>query len=392
MENQDTLLRNLEHPVAIAMWDFSWLLRHYDGGGFEDWDKALDELTERGYNAIRIDVFPHLTACDDREEFFFPYSPETCSIWHHGQDVTVNVRAALKEFLPKCFERGIYIGLSTWIQWPAQRPLLLNKFDFVKAWEKTLEFLKENGLLRNTLYVDFLNEYPYYHGFSSLKRAAMNKDGKNFPISESNMQEDVGDRFRKKGREYLRDFSAEVIDYFSEHWHGIDFAFSISANIDGFHPERSSDFSKFGFFDMHIWFVHYAPWYYYQSKVSSLKNREDEKALFEKIEKAWGRDKRRLVKWMDKRMKSYYRWSEKYHTPVGNTEGWGFIFWVTDTDDWTFNKRAAEICVDLAIKYNYSFICTTNYTHPHFRKLWDDVQWHQKITSKIKQANIKKYC
>lgn len=95
---------------------------------------------------------------------------------------------------------------------------------------------------------------------------------------------------------------------------------------------------------------------------------------------------------MDKRMKSYHRWSEKYHTPVGNTEGWGFIFWVTDTDDWTFNKRAAEICVDLAIKYNYSFICTTNYTHPHFRKLWDDVQWHQKITSKIKQANIKKYC
>ena len=49
-------------PLAIAMWDFSWLERRWPGAGYEDWDKVLDELAERGYNAVRIDAYPHLLA------------------------------------------------------------------------------------------------------------------------------------------------------------------------------------------------------------------------------------------------------------------------------------------------------------------------------------------
>ena len=32
-------------PLAIAMWDFSWLERRWLGAGYEDWDQALDELS-----------------------------------------------------------------------------------------------------------------------------------------------------------------------------------------------------------------------------------------------------------------------------------------------------------------------------------------------------------
>ena len=46
-------------PRAIAMWDFSWIERRWPGAGYEDWDVALDELVERGYDAVRIDTFPH---------------------------------------------------------------------------------------------------------------------------------------------------------------------------------------------------------------------------------------------------------------------------------------------------------------------------------------------
>lgn len=48
------------HPLAITMWDFSWIERRWDGAGFEDWNAALDGVKERGYDAIRIDAFPHL--------------------------------------------------------------------------------------------------------------------------------------------------------------------------------------------------------------------------------------------------------------------------------------------------------------------------------------------
>ena len=47
-------LNDVKKPLAITMWDSSWLRRRYAGGGFESFDTALDELVERGYNAVRI--------------------------------------------------------------------------------------------------------------------------------------------------------------------------------------------------------------------------------------------------------------------------------------------------------------------------------------------------
>ena len=49
-------------PLAITMWDFSWLERRWPGAGYEDWNVALDELAARGYDAVRIDAYPHLVA------------------------------------------------------------------------------------------------------------------------------------------------------------------------------------------------------------------------------------------------------------------------------------------------------------------------------------------
>jgi hypothetical protein len=48
-------------------------------------------------------------------------------------------------------------------------------------------------------------------------------------------------------------------------------------------------------------------------------------------------------------------------------------------------KESAEICVDMAKKHNeYKFICTSNFTHPQFRGVWEDKKWHRKITDIIK--------
>ena len=44
--------------VTNAMWDYSWLTQHYPGGAFADFNKAADELLERGFNTVRIDAFP----------------------------------------------------------------------------------------------------------------------------------------------------------------------------------------------------------------------------------------------------------------------------------------------------------------------------------------------
>ena len=51
-------------PRCITMWDFSWIERRWPGAGYEDWPQVLDELRERGYDAIRLDAFPHFIATE----------------------------------------------------------------------------------------------------------------------------------------------------------------------------------------------------------------------------------------------------------------------------------------------------------------------------------------
>lgn len=65
--NGNSSVKGTVNPLAITMWDFSWLERRWPGGSYEDWDKVLDELVDRGYNAVRIDAYPHLLAADAKK-------------------------------------------------------------------------------------------------------------------------------------------------------------------------------------------------------------------------------------------------------------------------------------------------------------------------------------
>ena len=95
------------------MWDFSWLERRWPGAGYEDWDKVLDELSVRGYNAVRIDAYPHLIAEDPMKEWtLFP-------VWDQqargSPDINkVRVQPALNLLIAKCKKRNVKVGLSTW--------------------------------------------------------------------------------------------------------------------------------------------------------------------------------------------------------------------------------------------------------------------------------------
>jgi|HubBroStandDraft_6_1064221.scaffolds.fasta_scaffold189136_2 hypothetical protein len=95
------------------MWEFSWIERRWPGAGFEDWDRALGELSERGYDAVRIDPFPHLLATDPQKTWTL--WPEWNTQEWGAPDVTrIVLLPTLTQFISKCRARGIKVGLSTW--------------------------------------------------------------------------------------------------------------------------------------------------------------------------------------------------------------------------------------------------------------------------------------
>ncbi len=148
-------------PLAITMWDFSWLERRWPGAGYEDWDTALDELKQRGYNAVRIDAYPHLIAAGaDREWTLLPQWNQ--QDWGAPAKCRVRVQPGLNEFIAKCAERSIVVGLSTWFREDVgkERMKVRGPRDLGLVWKAALDSIRPKALLDNILYVDLCNEFP----------------------------------------------------------------------------------------------------------------------------------------------------------------------------------------------------------------------------------------
>ena len=393
-----THLNELKSPLAIAMWDFSWLLRHYQGGGFEDWDIVLDQLVERGYNAIRIDCFPHLVAAGKngqiKEEFYFPKKDWKPVSWGNGASIYAKVRRGLLEFIPKCHERGIYISLSTWFRTDDshRNHQVKSLAEFVRVWKETLDFLNEHGLLKNVIFVDILNEYPFWHGFSWLhneikKRGAQNEqDINDKDENEKHLQNFNTSKYNNAQINFYRDFATDTIEQLKGSYPLLDYTASLSYH--GQVDWQDMDFNQLDLIDMHIWFIHNGKLsnptgFWNMKKENDLKFRQVNAA----IKKVWRESKPEFINWMDAELRKIALAGKKYNIPYGCTEGWGPLGWLEHPNlDWDWVKETGEIAVKLAKKHDYSFICTSNYNQPQFPGVWNDIKWHQKLTSIIKQA------
>lgn len=381
------------------MWDFSWLLRH-DPGEFSDWDHTLDELAERGYDAIRIDAFPQWVAAGSDgvilKEFSVPKNDGAFASWGPASPTAVRPREALLEFLPKCRERGIRVGLSSWFQ--SHDTLERNRqfvgvTGLVRAWSETLAFLDSYGLLHDCLYVDVLNEYPLWHEFTWFKdemkkRATHGSAPSVVPAADAPaFMWNLGEPSNDAQRIFTNAFIRETIAQLSAKWPALPFfaSFSYNENV----PWQDVDLSGFGALDMHVWLVHHPSCFKatgYLEDIHPLKTDARFVPCQEAMRRWWKTERNEVIEWMDAQLAEVAATGIKHGIPCGNTEGWGPINWTEHSAlPWDFVKEAGEICVGLARKHDYKFICTSNFTHPQFPGIWRDIAWHQQLTDAIKR-------
>lgn len=388
-------LNTLKKPLAIAMWDYSWILRHHRYGEFENWDAVLEGLAERGYNAIRMDAMPQFVAANSlgkiEHDFRNIKDGWKPSLWGNDYTMSFNPREALLEFLPKCEKYGIKVGLATWFMRHGtdRKDIFMEEGGLLRAWDETLDFLKSNNLLGNVMYIDLLNEYPNWHGYDWFK-SEMDKrsDIKQFKLDNPNAN--VPDANTKKGKanplqqQFYNDFINNIILTLQKKYPDQTFFASLDSGMD----LKNIDLSNFGALDYHVWFAHSGkiPGL---SDVSSRNQTLDYRKVYSKLLAYWKENKASQIKWINGRITDIAETAAKNNMVCGNTEGWGPIFWFDHPElDWLWVKESANICVDLALKHdNYKFICTSNFTHPQFKGIWEDVRWHQQITNRIKSGN-----
>ncbi|MDR1455286.1 MAG: hypothetical protein LBJ01_06520 [Tannerella sp.] len=389
----------LKKRVAIAMWDFSWILRHHRYGEFENWDKALDELAERGYNAIRMDCMPQFVASDKNgsitEEFRSIKDGWLPALWGNDFTMSFRPREALLEFLPKCRERGIRTGLASWFlnHNAGRTDIFTEEGGLFRAWDETLTFLDRNGLLDdNILYADILNEYPCVNGYEWLK-TELNKRSDVKKFRENNPEAHLPDPDPDAGKlpdnylaiEFQKQFVNDLLSRLKAKYPAIDFFVSFNPCIGSF---DNMDLTRFGAIDRHIWFQCREDGFTGMREVESrMQGKEmDFRVHMKNIRVYFEENKPALTAWMKDQIDEIALAAAKHNLVCGNTEGWGPILWLDHPElSWDWVKESGDICVDLACSHpEYKFICTSNFTHPHFKGIWEDMKWHRKITGKIK--------
>ena len=350
------------------MWEFSWIERRWPGAGYEDWDEALDGLKERGYDAVRIDPFPHLLAADPHKEWLL-WPEWNTEVWGSPDVNRVVLAPALFEFIGKCRDRGIKVGLSTWYRKDDAdtRMNITNPEIMAANWIKTLDMIRQAGLLDSILYTDLCNEWPGEDWAPFMK-----------PLT-------YGQWANPRSLEFMHKSIAMV----RAQYPSMPLFYSIST---GANELIGPDLSDFDLVDPHIWMVQQNDGEFYKLTGYNYE-RFDPKGYTNLSLKAEDVYRARPKSWQDSLVKAiddFADASRKTKLPLITTECWGIV----DYKDWPLLKWdwVKDLCAlgasRAAASGRWLAVATSNFCGPQFVGMWRDVAWHQKLAHEIKTAPI----
>jgi hypothetical protein len=354
------------------MWDFSWLERRWPGAGYEDWDRALDELAERGYDAVRIDAYPHLIYADPAREWtLLPHW--TQHDWGAPARVRVQIWPALPEFIRKCAARSIRVALSSWYRQDADntRMLHVSPRHHAEGWIATLRLLDREGLLGHLLFVDLCNEWPCPAWAPYYRVAATGDDAEwDTPGAITWMREAIG---------YVRAQFPELA-----------YTFSTSTAPAGYDKVPLLDFCDL--LEPHVWmalssdFYTRVGWDFPRDRFST-QGYENVVLRGEAIYRA---DPEKYQEALRVAIEEHAGYSRRHGLPLVTTECWGIVCYKDwPLLDWGWVKETCALGTEWAAATGrWNGIATSNFCGPQFRGMWRDVAWHQRLTRVIRQAPV----
>ncbi len=361
---------SLIRPLAIAMWDFSWLERRWPGAGYEDWDGVLGQLVERGYDAVRIDPYPHLLAvAPDREWTLLPCWNQ--QDWGSPARTRVTVREPLLEFLRLCRARGVRVGLSSWFRQDVDdvRMQIRSPRDHAAVWIQTLRVLEQAGLLdENMLYVDLCNEFPLREWAPFLPAGA------------------DGGAFRRDAPEGAA-WMAEAISAVREAYPDLALCFSITSEYDTL---LQQDVSFMDLLEPHLWATHFSDFYarvgYHYEKFET-RGYEN---LVANGERLYRSDPDHWARCLREGVERIAAWSLHAGKPLVTTECWAIVDYKDwPLLDWGWVKELCAVGVDAAAATGrWAAMATSNFCGPQFVGMWRDVGWHRRLTDRIHRGRF----
>lgn len=371
-------------PRTMTMWEFSWLVRREPPEDeYADWSKVLDETVERGYDALRIDAFPHLVArgLDGKMAERFTINPQVRAfMWGNHASIEVEPRRGLAKFMNLARDRGISVGLSSWFNDDRthRSAEVVGPSDYHRIWHETLEFLEAEGLHDSIEWVDLCNEFPLGEW----------ANGAHLEIFDANWRDPAAilGIWTDRQIDRINSYCDAIADLRRE-WPGLKFTFSIAtlppnvANIDT---------SAFGVAEPHLWISTTNPEFIERTRfIDFLSYLPDAVPRHVRlVDEVYWPDRERWLTGLRAAISIWADWARERDLPIQNTEGWASTVYdahptPSGRDPWDYIRDVGRAAVGYALEAGYEGICTSNFSQPHFPGLWGDLAWHRELNERI---------
>lgn len=362
-------------PRAITMWDFSWLERRWPGAGYEDWDVALDELSDRGYNAVRIDVYPHLIAENPTKKWMLN-EVWSQQVWGSPDLNEVQVQPYLNQFLEKCRERDIKVGISSWYRQDTENIVMTisTPEKMADCWIKTLQSIDADGLLDTVMFVDLCNEWP-----GNLWA----------PYFSSQYPHVVwGQWYKEESLKWMK----TALNIMRGEYPQMPFLFSFDyGDVEKY---NEVDTSFLDLYEHHIWMVHQNNSEFY--KAVEYKDGQFSpqayKSVVARAEKLYKEKPEYWQQLLVNKIELMGKVAKQNKRLVVTTECWGIV----DYKDWPLLSWdwVKELCalgtITAANTGAWIGIATSNFCGPQFVGMWRDIEWHRNLTKIIRSSKVDK--
>ncbi|MDO9236940.1 MAG: cellulase-like family protein [Aquabacterium sp.] len=386
-------------PLAVAMWDFSWLTRRAGTQAeYSDFDAVLDDFVLRGYNCLRIDAFPHLIAADGngrrQDEFVMKAQPSGFP-WGNSANTTINPRRDLPVFLSKCAARGIRVGLSTWMTNDTSNRALSIKSpaQLSRIWAETLDFIGQHGLLGIVEWVDLANEFPSV-GFMPAIVSYINEK----LLNKITLLTGLLAPYDQEQGSAISAYIYTAINGLKKQFPHLPLCVSLAG--ESTNTFKSVDLSPMDCIETHI-FLGLNQTFALPSGLNflliegagNLQSSCYNNTLEKWAQGAYYRRQAGLLRWLGGAMDSWVTLGNKLNVPVYTTEGWAAILYyeLPDKDpngaNWVWINDVARAATGMAKARGWTGICTSNFCQPHFPSFYKNPAWHQQITGLIKTAS-----
>ncbi len=357
--------------LAVADWSHYWQTRRDSAGGdYRSLGGLLDQLCERGYNALRVDAFPHLIAARtdgvvlDRFELA---DPRLGLMWLQPRKHLVELATLAKARSLRLWLTSSFLNDSQ-----SRRSFVRRASDYIDVWSQTLNLLDERQLLETVVAVDFCHQFTDPETTHGAIRTLFRSHPRN-PLLRLGIWPDGADPMVES---YLLDVPRALRAAYPS------VAFGVSVNAASDKQVRKLDTSELDFLDCHYWLdddprfalLTGAP-------LAAMANNRLARGLQGRVAAlAW---RARGTSWLEhweQRLESlseFARLRRLQPTLCGGYVQGGA------SHDTRLVQQVSESVVNAALAQGVSALVTAGQARPHVPSLWQDVDWHQQLTSRI---------